>query len=268
MIAVGAGSLAYHGGLTFAGQLLDVQGMYLIAVLLLVGSCRRTALAERAPPIALALLVPPRCCPMGSARQPPVALRGRVAARDRRGSAASAGLVTAARCGRAATLGYAARPADERGLWRDPGFAPTGACRVGIPRDGGVGLPHGAALSVGGGAGRDDDECERYCRDIELDATGVVPMASKAGAGRTQISPRVDEPRGRSEGPEVDLVAVVVVRSAMLRALTEEREQDDPARHDDVTQFRVDGRALGLRTRCRSCSIHGQTSNSASRPRG
>ena len=53
---VGAGSLAYHGGLTFAGQLLDVQGMYLIAVLLLVGSCRRTALAERAPSIALALL--------------------------------------------------------------------------------------------------------------------------------------------------------------------------------------------------------------------
>ncbi|HOF62775.1 MAG TPA: ceramidase domain-containing protein [Dermatophilaceae bacterium] len=41
LVALGAGSLAYHGALTFAGQLLDVQGMYLLGLLLVVGALWR-----------------------------------------------------------------------------------------------------------------------------------------------------------------------------------------------------------------------------------
>ncbi len=42
LVAVGAGSLAYHARLSQAGQLLDVQGMYLVGTILLVGGLWRT----------------------------------------------------------------------------------------------------------------------------------------------------------------------------------------------------------------------------------
>lgn len=119
-IAVGAGSLAYHGGLTFAGQLLDVQGMYLIAVLLLVGSCRRTALAERAPSIALALLaalaVVQWALPDSRRWLFAVVLLPAIVAEARRAPGSPPLRAAVALL----TLGYAAWLADERGLWCDP----------------------------------------------------------------------------------------------------------------------------------------------------
>lgn len=59
LVALGAGSLAYHAQLTFAGQVLDVQGMYLLGTLLVVGALwRRGALdATRAAAWAAALLL-------------------------------------------------------------------------------------------------------------------------------------------------------------------------------------------------------------------
>ncbi|HMT91206.1 MAG TPA: ceramidase domain-containing protein [Dermatophilaceae bacterium] len=120
-IAVGAGSLAYHGGLTFAGQLLDVQGMYLIAVLLLVGSCRGSPFAHRTLPLALtslATLAAIQWALPGTRRWlfAVVLLPGIVLeARRAPGSPslrAAVGLLT---------LGYAVWLADERGLWCDPG---------------------------------------------------------------------------------------------------------------------------------------------------
>jgi len=58
LLALGAGSLAYHAQLTFAGQLLDVQGMYLLGTLLVVGALWRagTLAASRAGAVAAALL--------------------------------------------------------------------------------------------------------------------------------------------------------------------------------------------------------------------
>ncbi len=41
-LALAGGSLAYHAQLGFAGQVLDLQGMYLVAVLLLVGALWRS----------------------------------------------------------------------------------------------------------------------------------------------------------------------------------------------------------------------------------
>ncbi len=120
-IAVGAGSLAYHGGLTFAGQLLDVQGMYLIAVLLLVGSCRGSPVADRALPLAIALLATLAAIQWvlpGTRRWlfavvllPGIVLEARRAPGSPPLRAAVALLI----------LGYAGWLADDRGLWCDPG---------------------------------------------------------------------------------------------------------------------------------------------------
>ena len=54
LVALGAGSLAYHGTLTFAGQLLDVQGMYLLGLLLVGGALWRAGtLTGRQAAVAL-----------------------------------------------------------------------------------------------------------------------------------------------------------------------------------------------------------------------
>ena len=59
LVALGAGSLAYHGALTFAGQLLDVQGMYLLSLLLVGGALWRagTLTAGHATAALVAALV-------------------------------------------------------------------------------------------------------------------------------------------------------------------------------------------------------------------
>jgi dihydroceramidase len=49
LVALGAGSFVYHGSLTFVGQVLDVQGMYLLGVLLLVGALVRGGVLRPAP---------------------------------------------------------------------------------------------------------------------------------------------------------------------------------------------------------------------------
>lgn len=42
LVAVGVGSLALHGTVTYAGQLLDLQGMYLVGLVLAMGALTRS----------------------------------------------------------------------------------------------------------------------------------------------------------------------------------------------------------------------------------
>lgn len=51
LVALGVGSFVYHGTLTLVGQVLDVQGMYLLGMLIMVGALmRRGVLGSRAAP--------------------------------------------------------------------------------------------------------------------------------------------------------------------------------------------------------------------------
>jgi hypothetical protein len=51
LVALGLGSFVYHGTLTLVGQVLDVQGMYLLGMLILLGALvRRGALTPRVAP--------------------------------------------------------------------------------------------------------------------------------------------------------------------------------------------------------------------------
>ncbi len=54
LLALGAGSLAYHATFSYVGQWLDLQGMYLVGVLLVVGARWRTGRSTPARSAALA----------------------------------------------------------------------------------------------------------------------------------------------------------------------------------------------------------------------
>jgi len=122
LVALGAGSLAYHAQLTFAGQVLDVQGMYLLGTLLVVGALwRRGALdasraAAWAAALLLALLLTQAIFP--DARRwlfalvllPGIVLEWRLAPRSRPLAIAVLAL----------GIAYAAWLADDRGLWCEP----------------------------------------------------------------------------------------------------------------------------------------------------
>ena len=122
LVALGAGSLAYHARLTFAGQLLDVQGMYLLGTILVAGALwrRGTTTPRGATALALvllaALLVAQAALPdtrrwlFALVLLPGIALEWGLARRSRPLAAAVLALVIA----------YAAWLADDRGLWCEP----------------------------------------------------------------------------------------------------------------------------------------------------
>ena len=122
LLALGAGSLAYHAQLTFAGQVLDVQGMYLLGTLLITGALwrRGTLTAARATLLAVALIVGLLAAQAAfpDARRwlfalvllPGIALEWRLAPRSRPLALAVVALVIA----------YAVWLADDRGLWCEP----------------------------------------------------------------------------------------------------------------------------------------------------
>ncbi len=55
LVLLGLGSTVYHGSLTFVGQVLDVQGMYLLGALLIVGALLRRGVVG--VPVAVGLFV-------------------------------------------------------------------------------------------------------------------------------------------------------------------------------------------------------------------
>jgi hypothetical protein len=122
LLALGVGSLAYHAQLTFAGQLLDVQGMYLLGTLLVVGGLwrRDTLAAGRAAALAAALLAALLVAQalLPDARRwlfaivllPGIVLEWRLAPRSRPLGLAVLALVVA----------YAAWLADDHDLWCAP----------------------------------------------------------------------------------------------------------------------------------------------------
>ncbi|MFZ1288408.1 MAG: ceramidase domain-containing protein [Candidatus Phosphoribacter sp.] len=122
LVALGAGSLAYHGQLTFAGQLLDIQGMYVLGTLLVVGALwrRGTIDAKRASASAAVVLVTLAGLQwlLPDARRwlfaivliPGIVLERSLAPRSAPLRAAVLTLL----------LGYAAWLVDDRGWWCDP----------------------------------------------------------------------------------------------------------------------------------------------------
>lgn len=122
LVALSAGSLAYHGALTFAGQLLDVQGMYLLGILLVAGSLWRASKltapqAALASAITLAVLIAAQAIAPDSRRWlfavvliPGIVLEARLAPPSRPLRLAIASLLVA----------YAAWLADDRGWLCDP----------------------------------------------------------------------------------------------------------------------------------------------------
>jgi hypothetical protein len=122
LLALGAGSLAYHAQLTFAGQVLDVQGMYLLGTLLTTGALwrRGTLTAARATLLAVALVVgllgaqaafpDARRWLFALVLLPGIALEWRLAPQSRPLGCAVVALVIA----------YAVWLADDRGLWCEP----------------------------------------------------------------------------------------------------------------------------------------------------
>lgn len=123
LVALGAGSFAYHARLTYAGQLLDVQGMYLLGVLLVAGGpWREGRLSGRSAATSAVLLLAGlaaaqwiwpdlRRVLFAVVLVPGIVLEARLAPR----SVPLWGGVGAF------LLGYAVWLADDRGWWCDPG---------------------------------------------------------------------------------------------------------------------------------------------------
>jgi len=122
LLSLGVASLTYHAQLSFAGQVLDVQGMYLLGALLVTGALWRHGRisASRATLLAAALvaallagqLVFPdaRRWLFAVVLVPGVALEVKLAGRSRPLTAAVLTLLA----------GYAVWLADDRGLWCEP----------------------------------------------------------------------------------------------------------------------------------------------------
>ena len=152
LLSLGVASLTYHAQLSFAGQVLDVQGMYLLGALLVTGALWRHGRisASRATLLAAALvaallagqLVFPdaRRWLFAVVLVPGVALEVKLAGRSRPLTTAVLTLL----------VGYAVWLADDRGLWCEPASWVQGHAVWHLPTavSGGLLVPHYRATAT------------------------------------------------------------------------------------------------------------------------